>query len=48
MSPIQFPDGIAIGISMVAFTAGMTLLLTYVGPLLQRSVVSRPLTAVRF
>jgi hypothetical protein len=48
MSPIQFPDGIAGGIQLVAFAVGMTLLLMYVWPLLQRSVVSRLLTTVRF
>ena len=47
MSPIQFPDGIAIVISLVAFTAGVTLLLTYVG---NASTLRReqPLTTVRF
>lgn len=44
MSPAQFLDGIATGISLVASTGGVTLLPAYVETLLPRSVVSRPLT----
>jgi LysR family hca operon transcriptional activator len=43
ISPAHFLDGIATGISLVASTGGLTLLPTYVEPLLPRSVVSRPL-----
>lgn len=43
LSPTHFLDGIATGISLVASTGGVTLLPTYVEPLLPRSVVSRPL-----
>lgn len=43
VSPSHFLDGFATGISLVASTGGLTLLPTYVEPLLPRSVVSRPL-----
>lgn len=42
-SSTHFLDGFATGISLVASTGGVTLLPTYVEPLLPRSVVSRPL-----
>lgn len=43
MAPTHFLDGIATGISLVASTGGVTLLPTYVEPLLPRQVASRPL-----
>jgi LysR family hca operon transcriptional activator len=43
VSPTQFLDGFATGISLVASTGGVTLLPAYVELLLPSSVVSRPL-----
>ena len=43
VSPTQFLDGFATGISLVASKRGVTLLPAYVESLLPRSVVSRPL-----
>jgi LysR family hca operon transcriptional activator len=44
VTPTHHLDGFATGISLVASTGGVTLLPTYVEPLLPASVVSRPLT----
>lgn len=46
VAPTHFLDGFATGISLVASTGGLTLLPTYVEPLLPRSVVSRPLAGI--
>jgi LysR family transcriptional regulator, hca operon transcriptional activator len=44
VTPTQYLDNLATGISLVASTGGLTLLPAYAEPLLPRSVVSRPLS----